>query len=86
MTSKLDALFEGRPETLTPAEVAEIFRMKPPAVYKWLTKGTIPGYKIGGSWVILRDELKEVLQRGSNQQLNDTIDKAEPTASEEDSP
>lgn len=83
MTSKLDALFEGRPETLTPAEVAEIFRMKPPAVYKWLTKGTIPGYKIGGSWVILRDELKEVLMRGSNQHLVEGIDAAEPRDPEE---
>ncbi|WP_307868988.1 helix-turn-helix domain-containing protein [Cellulosimicrobium cellulans] len=66
MTSALDALFEGRSATLTVPEVAEILGMTKPGVYKWLKDGVIPGYKVGATWFILRDELKATLQAGSN--------------------
>ncbi|MCD2444329.1 helix-turn-helix domain-containing protein [Agromyces sp. SYSU K20354] len=72
VTSHLDALFEGLPETLTPGEVADVLRMTKPAVYKWLSAGTIPGYKLGGSWFVVRDELKASLEQGSNQPQTDT--------------
>jgi excisionase family DNA binding protein len=66
VTSALDALFEGRGRTLTVPEVAEILGMTKPGVYKWLKDGVIPGYKVGATWFILRDELKATLQAGSN--------------------
>ncbi|MFB7800891.1 helix-turn-helix domain-containing protein [Isoptericola sp. NPDC056134] len=66
MTSALDALFEGREATLSVPEVAEILGMTKPGVYKWLKDGVIPGYKVGATWFILRDELKATLQAGSN--------------------
>ncbi|MBN0042237.1 helix-turn-helix domain-containing protein [Cellulosimicrobium cellulans] len=66
VTSALDALFEGRSATLTVPEVAEILGMTKPGVYKWLKDGVIPGYKVGATWFILRDELKATLQAGSN--------------------
>ena len=66
VTSALDALFEGRGATLTVPEVAEILGMTKPGVYKWLKDGVIPGYKVGATWFILRDELKATLQAGSN--------------------
>ena len=40
--------------------------MTKPGVYKWLKEGVIPGYKVGSSWFILRDELKETLRAGAN--------------------
>ena len=66
MTSGLDALFEGRPATLSVQDVADIFNVSKPGVYKWLKDGVIPGYKLGVTWFILRDELKEQLQAGTN--------------------
>jgi len=62
----LDQLFEGRPETLSAQEVADLLGMTKPGVYKWLKDGVIPGYKVGSSWFILRDELKETLRAGAN--------------------
>lgn len=67
----LDALFEGRPETLDPADVAEILGMTKQGVYNWLKNGTIPGYKMGSSWFIIRDELKEQLAKGSNREFTE---------------
>lgn len=67
----LDDLFRGRPETLDPADVAEILGMTKQGVYNWLKNGTIPGYKMGSSWFIIRDELKAQLAEGSNRELRE---------------
>jgi excisionase family DNA binding protein len=66
MTSGLDALFEGKDRTLTVPEVADLLGLTKQAVYHWLRDGVIPGYKVGSTWFILRDELKGTLQAGAN--------------------
>ena len=66
VTDGLDALFEGRKDTMTVPEVADLLSMTKPGIYKWLRQGVLPGYKIGSTWVILRDELKETLRKGAN--------------------
>jgi len=66
MTTELDALFEGRSPTLSVQDVAQLFNLTKPGVYKWLRDGVIPGYKLGSTWFILRDELKAQLESGSN--------------------
>lgn len=70
VTDPLDALFEGRKPTLEAGEVAELLGMTKQGVYNWLRDGVIPGYKLGNSWFILRDDLKEAMRRGSNQTLS----------------
>lgn len=67
MTTPLDDLFEGCPETMEPGEVAVLLGRSKQSIYNWLNTATIPGYKIGNSWFILRDELKAHLEAGSNQ-------------------
>lgn len=62
----LDALFEGRPDMLSVREVAELFHMSEKNVYVWLNRGTIPGYKIGATWHVLRDELKTTMLANRN--------------------
>jgi excisionase family DNA binding protein len=62
--SHLDKFFENLPERLDVKEVAELLGVSIQGVYTWLRNGTVPGYQIGRSWVILRDELKEVLEAG----------------------
>lgn len=63
----LDALFEGRDQTLSAQEVADLLHMTKQGVYHWLRDGVIPGYKLGTTWFILRDELKQTLRAGANQ-------------------
>ncbi|MDA3145764.1 helix-turn-helix domain-containing protein [Leucobacter sp. UCMA 4100] len=69
VTSALDELFKDRPETMDPAEVAEMLGKSKQAIYNWLNSGIIPGYKIGTSWFIIRDELKAELRDGSNKNI-----------------
>ncbi|MDD7930792.1 helix-turn-helix domain-containing protein [Microbacterium thalli] len=64
--SSLDALFAGLKATLDAGEVADLLGMTKPGVYKWLKDGVIPGYKIGSTWFILRDDLRETLAAGAN--------------------
>ena len=66
VTDGLDALFEGRDATLSAPEVAEMLGMTKQGIYHWLRDGVIPGYKVGTTWFILRDELKETLRKGAN--------------------
>ncbi|PYC99849.1 DNA-binding protein [Microbacterium esteraromaticum] len=62
----LDRLFEQSPPTLGPTEVAERLGVSNKSVYTWLRDGLIPGYKVGSTWFIIRDELKDTLRRGAN--------------------
>lgn len=62
----LDRLFEQDPPTLGPAEVAEKLGTTTRTIYAWLREGIIPGYKVGATWFVLRDELKDTLRAGAN--------------------
>ena len=66
VTDALDALFEGLAPRLEVGEVAELLGMTKQGVYNWLRDGVIPGYKLGNSWFILRDDLKEAMRGGFN--------------------
>lgn len=66
MTSRLDELFDGRPKRLGVPEVAELLDMTTQGVYKWIHQGVIPAYKLGATWIILRDELRDAIASGSN--------------------
>ncbi|MFC3690456.1 helix-turn-helix domain-containing protein [Aquipuribacter hungaricus] len=66
MTDELDALFAEYKDTLNVGDVAELLGMTKQGVYLWLRDGVIPGYKVGTSWFILREELKKTLRAGAN--------------------
>ncbi len=66
MTSRLDELFDALPKRLGVQEVAELLDMTTQGVYKWIHSGTIPAYKLGATWIILRDELRDAIASGSN--------------------
>jgi excisionase family DNA binding protein len=66
VTSRLDELFDGLPKRLGVQEVAELLDMTTQGVYKWIHSGTIPAYKLGATWIILRDELRDAIASGSN--------------------
>lgn len=60
-------MFAGLPSRLSVEETADVLGLDRQTTYKWLQEGRIPAYKVGRSWVILRDEVKDVLEAGSNQ-------------------
>ncbi len=62
----LDELFDGYAEHLSVHELTEILGVARTTVYKWLHEGAIPGYRVGGSWLVLRDEVKESMLAGRN--------------------
>ncbi len=67
MSSHLDELFEGLPERMTVQQLADVLGLKNvKAAYRWLNAGVIPAYKVGPTWLILRDEVKEALRAGAN--------------------
>lgn len=63
----LDKLFASLPTHLEVQDVAQVLGRSKTAVYELLKSGAIPAYKVGGSWIILRDELREMLEKSSNQ-------------------
>ena len=64
----LDALFAGRPDVLSVEDVAEVLNVTRTNVYAWLRDGVIPGYKLGTTWRVLREELKATMATGANAQ------------------
>jgi len=70
MTDSIDRLFESQPATMTAADVAQVMGVSKQAIYKWLHDEVIPGYKLGNTWFILRDDLKDAMRAGSNLRPN----------------
>jgi excisionase family DNA binding protein len=62
----VDRLFDQSPPTLGVTEVAERLGVSTKSVYSWLREGLVPGYKIGTTWFVIRDELKDTLRKGAN--------------------
>ena len=66
MSAHLDGLFEGYPKRMSPQDVADVLGLTNQGVYKLIRSKAIPAYKLGGSWMILRDELRDAIAAGSN--------------------
>src|SRR4051794_41933382 len=66
VSSRLDELFARYPEHLSVVQLAEVLGVKRTTAYKWLQSGVVPAYKLGGAWVILRDEVRDLLASGHN--------------------
>lgn len=62
----LDALFEDLPARLDVQQVADLLGISNKGVYSWLKEGVIPGYQVGRTWIIVRDELKDSIRDGRN--------------------
>ena len=47
---------------LTPEEVADMLRVSPRTVNRWLNQGKLPGVKIGSRWRIEREDFERFIQ------------------------
>lgn len=70
--TRLDDLFADFPTHLTVEELAQVLGVAAPTAYKWLQQGNVPGYKVGRSWVVVRDEVKDFLAAQRNRPLTDS--------------
>ena len=51
---------------LTAKEVAEYLQLTEITIYKYVTEGKIPGYKIGSRWRFEKEKIDELLKSGNS--------------------
>jgi excisionase family DNA binding protein len=83
VSSRLDDLFAGLPKKLDVPQVAELLGMTTKGVYKWIHTGVVPAYKLGATWMILRDELRDTIASGSNLLAGNDADQGEDVDADE---
>ncbi len=71
MTDAIEPTIRIRPPTIGPTEVAARLNTTTRTVYTWLRDGIIPGYKVGTSWFVIVNELKDTLRAGANKPRGD---------------
>jgi len=54
-------------DIMTIKEVAEYLKLKEKTAYKLVAEGTIPGFKVGGSWRFRKGEIDTWIKRQSEQ-------------------
>lgn len=63
----LDRLFEGLPERLGIDDLTKVLGLADRTVtYRWLRDGIVPAIKLGKTWLILRDDIKDHLRANYN--------------------
>lgn len=65
--SNLDDLLADLPDVLTILEVAELLRMSREGVRKWTSRGTLPAIHVDGRVMILKSDLRALLERSYRQ-------------------
>ncbi|MFC7431334.1 MULTISPECIES: helix-turn-helix domain-containing protein [unclassified Agrococcus] len=65
-TSALDAVFAQYGDTMTPEQVASFLHVRLSTVYEAFRTGRLPAYKVGGSWIIVVQEMKHHLREHRN--------------------
>ena len=53
-------------EYYTPEQVADLLQLKPDSVTKMLRRGVMPGYKVGGTWRINKEEFARYMKTQRN--------------------
>ena len=64
--SRLVALFASLDATLSVEDLAEVLGVTRQTLYRWLTEGVLPAYRVGGQWLVLRDEVVDWIAAGAN--------------------
>lgn len=60
---KKEALRPLRTQIMTTKEIAKYLGVHEMTVYRWLKKGVLPGFKIGGRWRSKKDILDSFLTK-----------------------
>ena len=67
MSRALDVLFADLPSRLSVEQLTDVLGLSDKTVtYRWLRDGRIPAIRLGGTWIIFRDDIKEHLEKNYN--------------------
>lgn len=67
MSRALDTLFANLPSRLSVEQLTDVLGLSDKTVtYRWLRDGRIPAIRLGGTWIIFRDDIKEHLEKNYN--------------------
>ena len=61
---------EGRSPMMSTQEISKYLGVHEMTVYRWLKKGVLPGFKVGGRWRSKKDVLDTFLMSGMNVKLS----------------
>jgi excisionase family DNA binding protein len=64
--TEIDRIFRDLPVHLTVPQLCQALGVSRGTVYEWLKTGVVPAYKMGSTWVILRDEVLEHVRSTRN--------------------
>ena len=63
----LDVLFADLPARLSVEQLTDVLGLSDKTVtYRWLREGRIPAIRLGGTWLIFRDDIKDHLEAHYN--------------------
>ena len=65
--TQIRQLLTQLPPRLSVHELGDALGVSSQTVYRWLRGGEIPAYRVGTSWLILRDEVCDSLEARHNQ-------------------
>ena len=83
MSRALDTLFADLPSRLSVEQLTDVLGLSDKTVtYRWLREGRVPAIRLGGTWVILRDDIHEHLEMSYNTRA-DFVGDRPPSANEE---
>lgn len=67
MSRALDVLFADLPARLSVDQLTDVLGLSDKTVtYRWLRDGRIPAIRLGGTWIIFRDDIKDHLEAHYN--------------------
>ena len=55
------------PPEQSAADLARVLGVSRGTAYTYLSQGRVPGYRLGSSWMVLRDEVRDFIAASSNQ-------------------
>lgn len=64
--SHLEEMLDGLPPTLRVSQVGTLLCKSNQGVLRWINSGVLPAYKLGDTWFILRDDLRDAMAAGGN--------------------
>ncbi len=64
--SRFDEMFSELPNLLRVSQVAQLLGKTSQGVLRWINTGVLPAYKLGDTWFILRDDLRDAMFVGGN--------------------
>jgi len=60
-------------EIMNTRDIAKYLNLHEMTIYRWLKKGTLPGFKLGGRWKTRRDILNKFLEEKMWKRKSDVV-------------